>query len=250
MRGVPRHLLAIVICVCGVAAAWPSAGGSASSRVERSCTAGSVRWLERWDRAYAGKILRRATVFGRPGAQPFLRVEVADSYGFPTTVPIVAEQLDHACRPTWFRVRVRSYPNGRLGWVHAGVMATSRIRRRIVIDVSRHRLFFYKRGELALSTPAAVGKPGTPTPLGRFYVTQRFILTDPSGPYGARAIGLSAFSDVLRSWRDGGPIGIHGTNEPFSIGKAVSHGCVRLPEGVMIRLFSQVPLATPVIIRR
>ena len=107
----------------------------------------------------------------------------------------------------------------------------------------------YKRGKLALSTPAAVGKPGTPTPIGRFYITQRFILTNPHGPYGSRALGISAFSDVLRSWRDGGPIGIHGTNEPFSIGKAVSHGCIRLPDAAIVRLFKQVPLATPVIIR-
>jgi lipoprotein-anchoring transpeptidase ErfK/SrfK len=174
---------------------------------------------------------------------------VADSYGFSTVVPIVAERVDRHCRPTWFRIRVRHYPNGTLGWIRAGTMATSRVRARIVIDVSSHRLFLYKRGRLVLSTPVAVGKPSTPTPRGKFYITQRFILTSPRGPYGARALGISAFSDVLRSWREGGPVGIHGTNEPFSIGRPVSHGCVRLPERAMLKLFGQVPLATPVIIR-
>ena len=120
---------------------------------------------------------------------------------------------------------------------------------RIVVDVSSHKLFLYKRGRLVLSTPVAVGKSSTPTPRGRFYITQRFVLTNPNGPYGARALGISAFSDVLRSWRDGGPVGIHGTNEPFSIGRPVSHGCVRLPEHAMLDVFRQVPLATPVIIR-
>ena len=72
---------------------------------------------------------------------------------------------------------------------------------------------------------------------------------EPAGPYGARALGISAFSNVLRSWREGGPVGIHGTNEPFSIGRPVSHGCVRLPERAMRELFGHVPLATPVTIR-
>ena len=46
-----------------------------------------------------------------------------------------------------------------------------------------------------------------------------------------------------------GPIGIHGTNEPFSIGAPVSHGCVRLPNDRMIALFKVTPLGTPVLIR-
>lgn len=241
--GVPSILAATV--------AWAIVAAATSQSVAAGspCAAGSVRWLERWDVAYAGRILHTTQLYRTPGGAPLSTLGVADGYGFPTTIPIVAERLRADCRATWFRVRVRSYPNGQLAWLRAGTVATSRIRKRVVVDVSQHRLFLYKRGKLALSTPAAVGKPGTPTPIGRFYITQRFILTNPHGPYGSRALGISAFSDVLRSWRDGGPIGIHGTNEPFSIGKAVSHGCIRLPDAAIVRLFKQVPLATPVIIR-
>ena len=237
-------LLAIVAVACGAgrASAAPHEGA-------RVCKAGEVRWLERWDRSHAGKLLAPATIYRRPGAGPFLRLPVVDPYGFSMALPIVAERLDRRCRPTWFRVRVRTYPNGTLGWIRAGTMATSRIRARIVIDVSSHKLFLYKRGRLVLRTPVAVGKSSTPTPRGKFYITQRFVLTNPHGAYGARALGISAFSDVLRSWREGGPVGIHGTNEPFSIGRPVSHGCVRLPESAMLRVFAQVPLATPVLIR-
>jgi hypothetical protein len=241
-------VIATVAATSGLTATWTQTA-SAAANERRICRAGEIRWLERWDRAPAGRLLVPATIYRRPGAAPFMRLPVADSYGFRTTVPIVAQRLDRRCRPTWFRVRVSFYPNGTLGWIKAGTMATSRIRTRIVIDVSRHRLFLYKRGRLALSTPVAVGKASTPTPRGRFYITQRFIVTNPNGPYGARALGVSAFSDVLRSWRDGGPVGIHGTNEPFSIGRPVSHGCVRLPEHAMLKLFGQVPLATPVTIR-
>ena len=124
-----------------------------------------------------------------------------------------------------------------------------RLHARILIDVSQHRLYLYKAGRLVLKSAAAIGKPSTPTPLGSFFVTQRFVVSPTTGPYGPRALGLSAFSDVLRTWTDGGPIGIHGTNEPFAIGKPVSHGCVRLPNDRIMRLFALTPLGTPVLIR-
>jgi lipoprotein-anchoring transpeptidase ErfK/SrfK len=234
--------LAAGACLLG-----PSAVPAPAAR-GHTCNPG-VRWLERWDVAYAGRVLRPVEVYARPGGRSFMSLGVSDRYGFAVVVPIVAEQVSRSCKPTWFRVRVAHYPNGTLGWVRAGTVATSRIRRRIVVDVSQHRLYLYQRGKLVLSTPAAVGKPSTPTPHGRFYITQRFIVTATNSPYGTRALGLSAFSNVLRSWVDGGPVGIHGTNEPFSIGKGVSHGCVRLPEQTMRTLFGLVPLATPVLIR-
>ena len=94
----------------------------------------------------------------------------------------------------------------------------------------------------------AVGSPSTPTPYGRFYVNQRLIPEDTSGPFGPGAIGVSAYSNVLTGWTQGGPIAIHGTNEPWSIGHAVSNGCIRLPNGTLTRLFKIVPPGTQVII--
>jgi lipoprotein-anchoring transpeptidase ErfK/SrfK len=103
---------------------------------------------------------------------------------------------------------------------------------------------------LVLSSPAAVGSPATPTPLGRYYVNQRLIPGDPRGPFGPGAVGISAFSPVLTGWTQGGPIAIHGTNEPWSIGRAVSNGCIRVPNAVLRKLFAQTPSGTPVLIRR
>jgi hypothetical protein len=250
MRLMIRGAIALALAACWFTAPAVRANAAADARTPRSCAAGSVRWLERWNLAYAGRLRKPVSVYRRPGSGAFLELGLSDRYGFATVLPIVAERLDRACRPTWFRVRVSFYPNGTLGWIRAGTVATSRIRRRVVVDVSRRRLFLYVRGRLEFSTPAAVGKSGTPTPLGRFYVTQRFVITSRNGPYGSRALGISAFSNVLRSWREGGPVGIHGTNEPFSIGQPVSHGCVRLPDRAMVDLFARVPLATPVIVRR
>ena len=67
--------------------------------------------------------------------------------------------------------------------------------------------------------------------------------------FGPAALGTSAFSPVLKDWAQGGPIGIHGTNEPWVIGHAASHGCIRLPNAAMSKLFRLTPAGTPILIR-
>jgi lipoprotein-anchoring transpeptidase ErfK/SrfK len=52
----------------------------------------------------------------------------------------------------------------------------------------------------------------------------------------------------LKAWVQGGPVGIHGTNDPSAIGHPVSHGCIRLPNAVMARLFARTPAGTPILI--
>jgi lipoprotein-anchoring transpeptidase ErfK/SrfK len=81
----------------------------------------------------------------------------------------------------------------------------------------------------------SVGKPSTPTPKGTFKIVERAI--NPGGPFGARWLGLSA---------PGGDYGIHGTNNPSSIGKAVSNGCVRMYNKDVIELAKIVPIGTVV----
>ena len=71
-----------------------------------------------------------------------------------------------------------------------------------------------------------------------------------TGPFGPAAIGISAYSTVLTGWTQGGPIAIHGTNEPWSIGHAVSNGCIRVRNPVLRRLFKVTPAGTPVVIRQ
>jgi lipoprotein-anchoring transpeptidase ErfK/SrfK len=101
-----------------------------------------------------------------------------------------------------------------------------------------------------LSAPAGVGSPATPTPTGRFYVNQRLVPADRSGPFGPAALGISAFSPVLTRWPQGGPIAIHGTDEPGSIGRARSNGCIRLRNATLERVFAAAGAGTPVLVRR
>jgi hypothetical protein len=163
---------------------------------------------------------------------------------------VVGEQVDARCRPQWLHVLLPLRPNGVTGWVRASHVQLVRVRTRIVVDPSERRVRFYKQGRLVFSSTAAIGSSATPTPLGRYYVNQRLIPRDPGGPFGPGAVGISAFSPVLTGWAQGGPIAIHGTNEPWSIGRAVSNGCIRLPNATLRKLFAQTPSGTPVLIRR
>ena len=104
----------------------------------------------------------------------------------------------------------------------------------------------FVRGKKVLTARAAIGTPATPTPTGRYYVNQRLIPSDASGPFGPGALGISAFSEVLTGWAQGGPIAIHGTNRPYLLGRAVSNGCIRIHNDNLVRLFRRALAGTPV----
>jgi lipoprotein-anchoring transpeptidase ErfK/SrfK len=54
---------------------------------------------------------------------------------------------------------------------------------------------------------------------------------------------------VLTNWAQGGPIAIHGTNDPSSIGRSVTNGCLRIPNDLLVRMFQSNPEGTPVLVR-
>jgi lipoprotein-anchoring transpeptidase ErfK/SrfK len=105
----------------------------------------------------------------------------------------------------------------------------------ITVNVVARRLTLFKDGKLFKTYSIAVGKPSTPTPKGNFRIINK--AHNPGGPFGARWLGLSA---------PNGDYGIHGTNNPSSIGKAVSNGCIRTYNNNIIELYNLVPVGTPV----
>ena len=197
----------------------------------------------------AAVVLKRATAYRRPGRKPFASFGHLNQNDYPTVFRVVSAIRRSDCTPTWYRVQLPIKPNGVEGYVRARAVRLAPVRTRIVVQVSKRRLTLFRRGRPVLRTTVAVGSKATPTPTGSYYVNQRLVPTDPSGPYGPGAIGISAFSNVLTGWTQGGPIAIHGTNEPWSIGHAVSNGCVRLPNTTLARLFRAAVAGTPVIIR-
>lgn len=198
----------------------------------------------------AAVVRRQARAYRRPAGGAFARFGRLNQNGFPTVFRVLAAVRAHDCHPRWYRVQLPLRPNGVTGYVRAGAVQVGRVRTRVVVDISERRLTFFRNGKRVLRTKVAVGSRATPTPTGRYYVNQRLIPADTSGPFGPGAIGISAFSNVLTGWTQGGPIAIHGTNEPWSIGHGVSNGCIRVRNPVLRRLFAATPAGTPVLIRR
>jgi lipoprotein-anchoring transpeptidase ErfK/SrfK len=236
-------LLAVAGCGNG-----GSPGLAGTQATKRSCAAGSFRRLGSRDRAYAGVVRTRATVVRRPGGPVLARFGRLNVNGVPTVFSILGERVDASCRPAVYRVQVPLRPNGATGWVPADDVTVGSVRTGIEVDLSSRRLTLFRGGRALLQATVAVGSAATPTPTGRYYVNQRLIPQDPSGPFGPGAVGISAFSNVLTGWTQGGPIAIHGTNAPWSIGHAVSNGCIRLPNPVLRRVFRIALAGTPVII--
>ncbi len=200
--------------------------------------------------ALAAVVAKRATAYRRPGRKPFAQFGHLNQNDFPTIFRVVSSIRRTDCKATWYRVQLPIRPNGIEGYVRARDVKLASVRTRIVVQVSKRRLTLFRRGRPVLHTPVAVGSKATPTPTGSYYVNQRLVPTDASGPYGPGAIGISAFSNVLTGWTQGGPIAIHGTNEPWSIGRAVSNGCIRVPNRVLRKLFAATPAGTPVVVLR
>jgi lipoprotein-anchoring transpeptidase ErfK/SrfK len=96
-----------------------------------------------------------------------------------------------------------------------------------------------------------VGRPGSTTPTGRFSVTDKLGGPGLSPYYGCCVLALSGTQPNLPAgWSGGDRLAIHGTNDPGSIGTASSAGCLRGGDSDLKRLMRQVPLGTPVEIRR
>ncbi|GAE01386.1 ErfK/YbiS/YcfS/YnhG family protein [Clostridium botulinum B str. Osaka05] len=108
---------------------------------------------------------------------------------------------------------------------------------RIVINTKAHTLTLFRDNNVYKTYKVAVGKPSTPTPKGTFKIINRAI--NPGGPFGARWLGLNI---------PYGDYGIHGTNNPSSIGKSISNGCIRMFNNQVIELSNLVPIGTTVTI--
>jgi lipoprotein-anchoring transpeptidase ErfK/SrfK len=118
--------------------------------------------------------------------------------------------------------------------------------RRIVISIPDRKLAVLEEGRVVKVFPTAVGSPHTPSPAGSYRIIHRVVnpawytkgkIVPPgkANPLGTRWLGLSAKG-----------YGIHGTNNPASIGANVSHGCIRLRNRDVEQLFTMVAVGDPV----
>lgn len=107
---------------------------------------------------------------------------------------------------------------------------------RIIVDLSDRRLHLLIGNKVVRTYPVGIGRMVTQTPRGEYRIINK--QPNPGGPYGAYWLGLSKPH-----------YGIHGTNDPASIGKEVSRGCIRMYNSDVVRLAKTVSIGTEVTIR-
>jgi lipoprotein-anchoring transpeptidase ErfK/SrfK len=124
----------------------------------------------------------------------------------------------------------------------------------IIVNKKTNELAFINGGEIKKTYPVATGKTEDLTPEGLFTITVR--AKDPyyrkkdipggakENPLGSRWIGFDALDT------DGRIYGIHGNNNPESIGKYITQGCIRMYDEDVKALYKQIPVGTKILIIR
>jgi hypothetical protein len=190
-----------------------------------------------------GAVALRARPRGRVAA----RLSKVTEFGSPRVLGVAAR------RGRWLGVVTTALPNNRLAWVRRDNrgLRTARVGYSLRADLSARRLVLRRDGRVIRRFPVAIGRPGSPTPTGRFAVTDK--LTGPrfGSYYGCCILALSGHQpNVPPGWRGGDRLAIHGTNAPGTIGQAASAGCLRAGDADLAVLMRRVRLGTPVFIHR
>jgi hypothetical protein len=168
------------------------------------------------------------------------RVGARTEFGSPLVYSVALR------RGNWLGVVSPERPNGALAWVDARTVRQARVSVRIEILLSRRTLRLLRGRTVIRSVPVGVGSAESPTPTGRFAVTDRLAGAEFSSAYGCCILALTAHQENLRTtWSGSGTrIGIHAG----ALG-AVSNGCLHASENALRFLMTRVPLGTPVTIR-
>jgi hypothetical protein len=182
----------------------------------------------------------------RPFGPVVARVGAVTPFGSRRALGVVATR-----RGRWLAVTEAGIGNNRVLWVdaQAGGLRYARTPLQLVVDLSRRTLEVRRSGEIVRRLDVAVGQPDSPTPTGRFSVTDKLNGGSFSASYGCCILALSATQPNLPAgWTGGNRIAIHGTLTP-DFGRAASAGCMHARDTDLRYLMRIVPLGTPVVIR-
>jgi hypothetical protein len=175
----------------------------------------------------------------RPGGRALATVRARTEYGSQQTVG-VAET-----RGNWVAVISTALPNGVLGWVPRKQLSLRPVAWSISISLSSRQLVLSRDGEVVRRVPVGIGAADSPTPVGRYVVTDHINPADyGTSAYGCCILALSGHQphpptgwNPNRDWR----LAIHG-----GAPGAISAGCVHADDATLRLLMRMTPLGTPV----
>jgi len=238
---------AVLLALASISVAATSAPAPASTGGSRAPTNGtqpafaSIRSASRWAYPERAEIARRD-----PSAASAVAGRLRFLTGDGQAAVYLVLRSHTAAGIEWSLVQLPGRPNGRSGWVPTTALGNLHVTHEYLrIDRERLRATLYRAGRAVWSAPIGVGRAADPTPAGLYYVTEK--LTAIGGPfYGPYALGTSAYAPTLSEWPGGGVVGIHGTDEPQLIPGRPSHGCIRLRNSDLRRLWPLIGVGTPI----
>src|SRR4051794_24462056 len=234
-----RHLLLVPAAAAAIAAPFAIADGPSTKRAQaRKAPAAAAAAAAEQTRRPARKPLpyavaqrrgqpvavltSRAVLRASPGGRPLGTIRRHTEWGTPTVLAALHK------RGGWLRVMATQLPNGGSGWIPARAAGLVASRWKLEADLSRRLVTVRRDGRAVRRFRVAVGKPATPTPTGRFAITDKLHFTDHSRAYGWGAIALTGHQpNIEPGWQGGDRLAIHGTSDAGSIGYAASFGCLR-----------------------
>jgi len=232
----------------GSPSAQPTNGAGSPSPGPTQTEAGAPgHWL-------VAMLKRRIPVYDKPraGARIRMYLPARTDDGQVARVCLVRRTYESGGR-AWYNVYLGIRPSESRGWISEKGISVYPVYTRIVVDTGDRTLSVLDaKAQRLRRFPVAVGAPQWPTPTGRFFVTEKIAISPPSPAYGVMAMAVSAFSTDPQIQRlfAGGQVAIHGTSATWSIGKPVSHGCVRLANRDIRELSQLVKTGSPVTIQR
>jgi lipoprotein-anchoring transpeptidase ErfK/SrfK len=171
-----------------------------------------------------------------PGGRVIARLRNRTEFGSPLVLGVAAR------RGRWVGVISSALPNGRLGWVARASVRTVAAPMSITVSLSRKRLVLRRGANVVRTLAVGVGRSSTPTPRGRFVVTDKL---RGNAVYGCCILALSGHQPAVPSWwRGDARLAIHGGGYGPS-----SYGCLHASDADLRYLMTHVPLGTPVIVR-
>lgn len=187
-------------------------------------------------------VRRRTMLRTSPNGRMVARIRTKTEFKSPTILAVAAR------KPGWVLVRT-SLERHHVGWLPTSAGALFSQPRTIVIDLSRRSLTVFHRGKMTDRYKVAVGTKATPTPRGKFAVTDRLRTGDSQSDYGCCILALNAHQPkIAQGWGGGDRVAIHATPHTWTLGNEVSHGCVRASNAALRQLMRHVRIGTPVTI--
>ena len=192
----------------------PAPAPQPRAKAQRSAPAGDV----------VARVVRPTFLRRSPGGRRITTLGRRTEFSTPQSLAVMRRE------PGWLGVLHPSLPNGVVGWIPRDAARLGTVPLSIEVDLSDRVARVTRGGRVIKRFRVGIGRPGSPTPTGRFAITDRLIAA-PNLPYGCCVLALSGRQPNLPSgWGGGNRLALHGVADESRVGKATSFGCLHVRE--------------------